>query len=46
MDDINVKIEYLARNKSALEKMGEACRSVASIDAAERIYEEIKSNNA
>ncbi len=46
LDDINDKIEYLARNKSALEKMGEACRSVASIDAAERIYEEIKSNNA
>ena len=39
---INEKIEYLAKNRHALEKMGEACKSVASIDAADRIYEEIK----
>ena len=43
IDDICEKIEYLSANKSALKKMGEACRLMASVDAADRIYEEIKS---
>ena len=46
MDDICEKIEYLAENRDALMKMGEACRKMASVDAADRIYEEIKSDNA
>lgn len=43
IDDICEKIEYLAANPEALNNMGRACRSMASLDAADRIYEEIKS---
>ncbi len=43
MDEICEKIEYLASNKEALIQMGEACKSMASMDAADIIYREIKS---
>ena len=43
MDEINEKIEYLAANPKALEEMGAACKKMASLDAADIIYREIKS---
>ncbi len=46
LDDICEKIEYLANNPTSIKNMGEACRSLAPNNAAEKIYEEIKSDNA
>lgn len=42
IDDICEKIEYLASNKAVLKNMGEICQGMASQDAADIIYREIK----
>ncbi|MBP3815725.1 MAG: undecaprenyldiphospho-muramoylpentapeptide beta-N-acetylglucosaminyltransferase [Firmicutes bacterium] len=43
LDDISEKIEYLAKSRMALERMGEVCKAMAPLDAVEKIYREIKS---
>ena len=42
IDDVKEKIEYLASNRNALETMGGICKALAPVDAAKRIYEEIR----